>query len=117
MKGKNIDGQLRAIHSKAWTPKFKWSQENISTVPKKSGVYEFYDHNGKLLYVGVSKKDDYGNLRHRIESYHEKDDYEVHPTKKMLRPKIAEFRYKTVPIRDAREIEHELKKHTPFNFL
>ena len=62
--------------------KLKFNRKNISKIPSKSGVYEFYSKDGKLLYVGVATKGRYSNLKHRIESYEEKDDFDTHPTKK-----------------------------------
>ena len=68
-----------------------------------------------MLYVGVAKKRKYGNLRHRIESYKEKDNFSAHPTKKPLRPEIKKFSYEAIPISQARQIEKTNKENTQFN--
>ncbi|MCF6205976.1 MAG: excinuclease ABC subunit UvrC, partial [Sulfurovum sp.] len=39
-------------------------QSIIKNLPEKPGVYQYFDPNGKLLYVGKAK-----NLRHRVKSY------------------------------------------------
>jgi excinuclease UvrABC nuclease subunit len=83
-----------------------------AVVPAKSGVYKLYDHNRRLLYVGHAH-----NLRHRIQSYHEKDDYSVHPTKATLRPKIAYYAYEAMPVSHAQRIEKTIKKNAPYNYL
>lgn len=67
------------------------------------------------MYIGVAKKRKYGNLKHRIESYNEKDDPREHPTKVPLRPRIKKFTYASVPITQARLLEKMHKNHTPFN--
>lgn len=103
--------QIRAMFAK----KKKFISKNIAVVPKESGAYELYSNDGQLLYVGVATKGKYANLRHRIESYKEKDDFTQHPTKKELRPKVKEFSYAIVPISQARRIERADKGNTEFN--
>ena len=39
-------------------------QEIIQDLPSCAGVYQYFDTNGKLLYVGKAK-----NLRNRVKSY------------------------------------------------
>ncbi len=38
--------------------------EKIKSLPKKSGVYQYFDKNGKILYIGKAK-----NLQKRVKSY------------------------------------------------
>ncbi len=103
--------QQRAMFAK----KNKFTSKNLTIVPKESGVYELYSKDGELLYVGVATKGKYANLRHRLESYKEKDNFSVHPTKKELRPKINKFSYAVIPISRARKIEKANKGNTKFN--
>jgi len=81
-------------------------------LPAKSGIYEFYDHNRRLLYVGHAK-----NLRHRVQSYKQVDDFKTHPTKAALRPRIKYYTYKAMPLNHARIIEKTIKKNAPYNYL
>jgi excinuclease UvrABC nuclease subunit len=81
-------------------------------VPSKPGIYKFYDHNRRLLYVGHAK-----NLRHRVQSYSEVDDFKTHPTKKLLRPKIKYYDYKVAPVPVAERLEKKAKKNAPYNYL
>ena len=107
---KDSKGRFRPIGKKN-----NFNRSSIKKVPRKSGVYELFSKDNKLLYVGVSKKAKYGNLRHRIESYREKDSSSAHPTKKQLRQKVSKFEYEAVPISQARKIEKQIKGITPFN--
>lgn len=81
-------------------------------LPDKSGIYTFYDKDRRLLYVGHAN-----NLRHRVQSYREKDDFGVHPTKAPLRPKIAYYAYQAMPVDRAARIEKTIKHRTPYNKL
>ncbi len=38
--------------------------ENLKNIPNSSGVYQYFDENGKLLYIGKAK-----NLKNRVKSY------------------------------------------------
>jgi len=80
-------------------------------VPNKPGLYKLHDKNGDLLYTGHASR-----LRHRIQSYRQKDDYGAHPTKDLLRGRIASFSYKTMPIHKAQKKEKVIKKNGRFNF-
>lgn len=113
------DKVINGLDCDPWNPlkhakKLKFKRSNLlkGVIPNKPGVYKFYDKNGKLLYVGVAKR-----LRHRVQSYHQKDEFNEHPTKKDLRPKIHTYEYKKVPLTKARKIEHKLKHTTPHNHL
>ena len=39
-------------------------KENIQNLPNSAGVYQYFDANGKLLYIGKAK-----NLKNRVKSY------------------------------------------------
>ena len=41
--------------------------EIIQNLPKKAGVYQYYDKNNRLLYIGKAK-----NLKNRVSSYFSK---------------------------------------------
>ena len=98
-----------------WAKMKPFTKPNIKLVPNDEGIYMFFDKNGNPLYVGVSDKRRYSGIRHRVESYEEKDDPVEHPTKVELRKRIAKFRWKQEPIQKARKEEHELKQSLPYN--
>ena len=79
-------------------------------VPNKPGLYKFYDKNGKLIYVGHARK-----LRHRVQSYHQKDCPKEHASKVPLRPKIKKYEYQVMPRKKAQEREKVLKKKAKYN--
>lgn len=94
------------------------NEKNTSMIPKVGGVYRLYGESGKRLYVGISKKGDFGNLRHRISSYHQKDNFKGtagHPEKKELRKKAKTFDFVQLPIKQARAFERKTKHDTPYN--
>lgn len=85
----------------------------IKTLPEKPGVYQYYDKNGKILYVGKAK-----NLKKRVGSYFNKtlDNLKT----RVLVKKIHEIRHIVVASEtDALLLENNLiKKHQPrFNIL
>ena len=88
----------------------KLTRNNVKKgiVPNKSGIYTIYNARGKPIYIGHSRK-----LRHRIQSYYQKDDFNVHPTKRRLRGKAVSFSYRTMPIRKARALDR--KRQFKFN--
>lgn len=91
---------------------WKLNRENTSRVKEQAGNYRIYSDGSKNpVYIGSSK-----NLRHRTESYHEKDDYTVNRTKRGLRPYADKFTVAYRPIREARKIEKREKKNYRFNF-
>ncbi len=83
-------------------------QVQISTLPNSPGVYQFFDTEGKLLYVGKAK-----NLKKRVSSYFTKK--QVNGKTRVLVKKIV----KVLPIvvdneSDALLLENSLiKKHQP----
>lgn len=93
---------LRFTHENTLKPK----------VPAKSGIYQFFDNNRRLLYVGHAN-----NLRHRVQSYRQDDDFKAHPTKAALRPRIKYYAYQAMPVSQAQRIERQIKKNAPYNYL
>ncbi len=85
----------------------------IKTLPNNPGVYQYFDKNGKILYVGKAK-----NLKKRVTSYFTKK-HESHRTSVMVK-KIHEIRHIVVASEtDALLLENNLiKKHQPrFNVM
>lgn len=85
----------------------------IKTLPSGPGVYQYFDKNGKILYVGKAK-----NLKKRVSSYFTKnhDSYRI----SVLVKKIVEIRHIVVASEtDALLLENNLiKKHQPrFNIM
>ncbi|MCB0374933.1 MAG: excinuclease ABC subunit UvrC [Sinomicrobium sp.] len=81
----------------------------LQTLPENPGVYQYYDKDGKLLYIGKAK-----NLKKRVLSYFQK----THDSGKtrLLVKKIAEVKHIVVPTEtDALLLENNLiKKYQPF---
>ena len=86
-----------------------FNRENVNKESNKGGVYAFYDKNGKRIYAGRASgkvgepwgdnpnggRFRYG-LRHRLQSYYQKDDYSEHPTKESLRNDIEFYKVKEI---------------------
>lgn len=97
-------------------PHPRLTKENIAKVPRVSGQYTIRNSNGKPIYAGVSKKGEYGNLRHRLQSYVQKDDFTVNKTKRKLRAVPGKrFSVKPMPIKKARALEKKRKSRMRFN--
>lgn len=76
----------------------------IQTLPDSPGIYQYYDKDGKILYVGKAK-----NLKKRVSSYFNKT-HESGRTNVMVR-KIAQIRHIVVPTEtDALLLENNLIK-------
>lgn len=76
----------------------------VDKIPTKTGVYQFYDNENKILYVGKAK-----NLRSRVSSYFNKNS-----GKKtlVLAKKIADIKYILVESEiDALFLENNLIKN------
>ena len=84
--------------------------ENTSKEMKTSGLYTIFSKERHKEYVGSSK-----NIRRRVSSYHQKDDFEVHPTKKALRPHAHFYRVEHMKIAEARRLEKLRKRTAPHN--
>ena len=85
----------------------------LNTLPESPGVYQFYDKEGKMLYVGKAK-----NLKKRVTSYFTKT-HDNGKTRVMVR-KIRSIRHIVVPTEsDALLLENNLiKKYQPrYNVL
>lgn len=77
----------------------------ISNLPNSPGVYQFFDKQNKLLYVGKAK-----NLKSRVSSYFNKVKYESFKTKK-LAAQVTEIRHIVVETEaDALLLENNLIK-------
>jgi excinuclease ABC subunit C len=83
--------------------------EKLSRLPNKPGVYQYYDAEGSLLYVGKAK-----DLKNRVSSYFNKNRYENAKTKLLVR-KIYDIKIIVVDTElDALLLENSLiKKHQP----
>lgn len=84
-------------------------KDKISGLPTSSGVYEFYDQTGKILYVGKAK-----NIKKRVTSYFTRDNQTTGKTRVLVK-KIHDIRYIVVETElDALLLENNLiKKHQP----
>ncbi len=85
----------------------------LSTIPHEPGVYQFYDKEGKILYVGKAK-----DLKKRVASYFTKQ-HEYGKTRVLVK-KIHNIRHIVVPTEsDALLLENNLiKKYQPrYNVL
>lgn len=59
----------------------------IRTLPDTPGIYQYFDNEGKILYVGKAK-----SLRKRVSSYFTRDVHENNKTTVLVR-KVADIRY------------------------
>jgi len=86
----------------------------IRSLPEQAGVYQFYDKNDALLYIGKAK-----NLKKRVSSYFSRNKFESFKIK-VLVDRIADLKYIVVDSEsDALLLENNLiKKHQPrYNIL
>jgi excinuclease ABC subunit C len=86
----------------------------LKGLPDSPGVYQYFDNEGKLLYVGKAK-----DLRKRVSSYFTKGRHDSRKTATLVR-KIAEIRHIVVESEmDALLLENSLiKEHQPkYNVL
>lgn len=82
----------------------------LKNVPHKPGVYQYYDATGELIYIGKAK-----DLRNRVASYFNNDNYKVNAKTKVLVSKIRSLTFTIVDTEiDAWLLENSLiKKHQP----
>ncbi|UTW64162.1 excinuclease ABC subunit UvrC [bacterium SCSIO 12741] len=91
----------------AKTPEYL--KELVRNLPNKPGVYQYFDDEGKILYVGKAK-----SLKNRVSSYFTKNRFENNKTRILVR-KIRDIKYIiTDSAYDALLLENTLiKKHQP----
>ncbi len=84
-------------------------QSLLKSLPEKPGVYQYFDADGKILYVGKAK-----SLKKRVYSYFSKDHYDSGKTR-VLVSKIVDIRTIVVDTElDALLLENNLiKKYQP----
>lgn len=88
-------------------------REQLAMLPTNPGVYQYFDKNGTLIYVGKAK-----NLKRRVSSYFNKE--QTHPKTKVLVSKIVTIKHFIVESeQDALLLENNLiKKYKPrYNVL
>ena len=80
----------------------------ISSLPNKAGVYQYFDKNQRILYIGKAK-----NIKKRVSSYFAKK--QQYAKTKMMVSKIRDIKYFVVPTEmDALLLENNLiKKYQP----
>ena len=86
---------------------------HIKTLPQSPGVYQYYDENGRIIYVGKAK-----NLKKRVASYFRKQ-LDSRKTRNLVR-NIHKIKHIVVPTEaDALILENTLiKEHQPrYNIL
>lgn len=89
-------------------------QNVLKTIPNNPGVYQYYDSEGKIIYIGKAK-----DLKKRVSSYFTKDQSENGKTQ-MLVKKIVDIKFIIVDTElDALLLENNLiKKYQPrYNVL
>lgn len=86
----------------------------ISNLPKSPGVYQFFNKDGKIIYIGKAK-----DIRNRVSSYFNKKNYESFKTK-ILTQQVTDIKHIIVESEsDALLLENNLiKKYQPrYNIL
>ncbi len=85
-------------------------REVLKQIPSKPGVYQYWDANGELIYIGKAK-----NLKNRVSSYFNKDNYRVNAKTRVLVGKINKITFTIVDTEiDAWLLENSLiKRHQP----
>jgi len=87
------------------------NKDNIKDLKNSPGIYKIFSCDNKLLYVGRSKV-----LKHRLQSYYQKDDFSINKTKKPLRKfKCKKFIVRYTTDQKAREIESKIKHNGKYN--
>lgn len=87
----------------------------LKNIPQKPGVYQFWSETDELIYIGKAK-----NLKNRVASYFNHDNYRVNAKTRILVSKIRNITFTIVDTEiDAWLLENSLiKKHQPkYNIL
>lgn len=90
-------------------------KEELKKIPHKPGVYQYYDKQDTLIYIGKAK-----DLKNRVSSYFVKDEYQHNAKTRVLVRKINRITFTIVDTEiDAWLLENSLiKKHQPrYNVL
>ncbi|MFA6275257.1 MAG: excinuclease ABC subunit UvrC [Pedobacter sp.] len=82
----------------------------LADIPHKPGVYQYFDEEGLLIYIGKAK-----DLRNRVGSYFNQDKHQINGKTKVLISKIRRISFTIVDTEiDAWLLENSLiKKHQP----
>lgn len=87
----------------------------LKNIPHKPGIYQYYNADGEIIYIGKAK-----DLKNRVGSYFNKDNYKINAKTKVLVSKIRNITFTIVDSEvDAWLLENSLiKKHKPrYNVL
>src|SRR5690606_36711046 len=84
-------------------------REELKKIPRKPGVYQYFDKNNELIYVGKAR-----DLRNRVSSYFV-NEYQLNSKTRVLVRKINRIAFTIVDTEiDAWLLENNLiKKHKP----
>ena len=88
--------------------RIEYLKQQVSVLPEKPGIYQYFDHTGKIIYVGKAK-----NLKRRVSSYFSRNP-ESRKTLLLVR-NIVEIKHLVVETeQDALLLENNLiKKYQP----
>jgi excinuclease ABC subunit C len=89
-------------------------KEKVKILPGKPGVYQFFNSEGLIIYIGKAK-----NLRSRVSSYFNRDKYENNKLKILVRNTVDILHFVVETESDALLLENNLiKKYQPrYNIL
>jgi len=93
----------------AVSPRLESIQFTLKSLPESPGVYQFYDKQGRIIYIGKAK-----NLKKRVSSYFNREHYDSGKVLVMVK-RIVEIRHIVVETElDAMLLENNLiKKYQP----
>jgi excinuclease ABC subunit C len=83
---------------------------DLKNIPQKPGIYQFWSETEELIYIGKAK-----NLKNRVSSYFNKDNFRVNAKTRILVSKIRKITFTIVDTEiDAWLLENSMiKKHQP----